>query len=227
MKFILCLMRNRLGEYVVSEEGGRLVASVLFAITFMATFCNYGIAQKLLDSEWVTIQSYNFPDRYIRHRNYLGELTTVKSNLDTLDSTFKVVKGLAGRGTVSFESKNYPGYYLRHHNFRIKLHKLDGSDLFRQDASFIRKTGLAIGLWNVPIDESLTSYESVNYPGFYIRHRADNNAEEASKVFHLYIEKYVRSDSIDPSHPKDAEARFRRDCTFKLKSRLFPPPKLN
>jgi len=60
------------------------------------------------------------------------------------------------------------------------------------------------------MDMSLTSHESVNYPGYYIRHRANNAAEEANKEFHLYIEKYVKSDSLDPSNPGTAETRFRR-----------------
>lgn len=212
-----------------SETKGLLTASLLFIAIFMAAFCSdttaqdsiSTTAQDSISSDWIAFQSYNFPDHYIRHRNFLGELTTVKSTLDQLDSTFKVVNGLAGHGTVSFESRNYRGYYLRHHNFRIKLQQLEGSDLFRKDASFIGRTGLAIGLWNTPIDESLTSYESVNYPGYYIRHRANNAADESNKEFHLYIEKYVKSSSIDPSNPGAAETRFRKDCTFIKKNRWF------
>lgn len=164
---------------------------------------------------WVRLESYNFPNRFIRHRNYLGELTPVESTLDRLDSSFRIVRGLAGTGTISFESKNFPTYYLRHHHFRIKLHKLDSSPLFRQDASFKSRSGLALGLWNVPLDNTLNSYESVNYPGFYIRHRADNPAEETNKVFHLYLDKYVRGRDLDSSRPAQSVARFRRDATFR------------
>jgi len=121
--------------------------------------------------EYLSLRSYNYPNHYIRHRNYLGEITTISSQLDFDDSSFKMVKGLAGSKTVSFESKNYPGYYLRHQGFRIKLHRPDGSDLFRNDASFKVAHGLADSSWN--------SFESVNYPGYFLRHRN----------FQLYIER--------------------------------------
>jgi hypothetical protein len=90
--------------------------------------------------------------------------------LDIDDSSFRIVKGLAGVDTISFESRNYPGHYLRHQGFRIKLHRPDGSELFRNDASFRVVKGLA--------DTSWRSFESVNYPGYFLRHRN----------FQLYIE---------------------------------------
>lgn len=118
-----------------------------------------------------SIQSYNYQDHYIRHRDFLGEITRISSDLDRKDATFKVVPGLVGGSSVSFESANYPGYYLRHQGFRIKLHKFSNDNLFRQDASFMIRPGLADGSWS--------SFESVNYPGYYIRHRN----------FHLYLER--------------------------------------
>jgi hypothetical protein len=63
---------------------------------------------------------------------------------------------------VSFESVNYPGHFLRHNFFRIKLHPNDGSDLFRQDASF--KPSL-------PGPQGGVNFESVNVPGHFIRHQ--------------------------------------------------------
>ena len=66
------------------------------------------------------------------------------------------------RGAVSFESVNYPGTYLRHQNFRVKQQRYDGSELFRNDASFYQRSGLGT---------AGHSYEAVNVPGgFYIRH---------------------------------------------------------
>jgi hypothetical protein len=79
--------------------------------------------------------------------------------------------GLADSQLVSFESVNYPGHYLRHQDFRLKLQKSDGSQLFRQDATFKLGPGLADGSWS--------SFESINYPGHFIRHRN----------FHLYLER--------------------------------------
>jgi hypothetical protein len=118
-----------------------------------------------------SLQSYNYPNHFIRHANFLGEITPISSDLDRKDSTFRIVAGLADSRHVSFESLNYPGHYLRHQDFRLKLQKFDGSQLFRQDATFKMVPGLADGSWS--------SFESVNYPGHYIRHRN----------FHLYIER--------------------------------------
>jgi hypothetical protein len=118
-----------------------------------------------------SFQSYNYQSHFIRHANFLGEITPVSSDLDRKDSTFRIVAGLADSRYVSFESVNYPGHFLRHQDFRLKLQKFDGSQLFRQDATFKMIPGLADGSWS--------SFESVNYPGHYIRHRN----------FHLYLER--------------------------------------
>src|SRR5688500_18929012 len=62
---------------------------------------------------YATLQSFNFPDRYVRHANYYGEITGVSSEAERKEATFHIVPGLAGQGTVSFEAVNLPGYYLR------------------------------------------------------------------------------------------------------------------
>jgi len=112
----------------------------------------------------VSLKSYNYPDRFIRHQNYEGVLTTVQSRLDIKDSSFHVRAGLAnGRGTISFESVNYPGYYLRHQNYQLKLHKYQRTDLFHKDATFVKRRGLK--------DHHFSSFESVNFPGYFIRHQ--------------------------------------------------------
>ena len=114
--------------------------------------------------------SYNYPEHFIRHQNYLGEISKISSDLDKKDATFRIVRGLAGTCN-SFESVNYPGYYLRHQNYRVKLNKAENNDLFQKDATFCMRDGLA--------DTELISFESYNYPDHYIRH----------KNYHLYIEK--------------------------------------
>jgi hypothetical protein len=86
---------------------------------------------------------------------------------------------------VSIESVNYPGYYLRHQNFRVQLHKSDGSQLFKDDATFKIKPGLADAAW--------VSLESANYPGHYLRHRN----------FHLYLEQ-----GADDLFKKDSTFKF-------------------
>lgn len=114
----------------------------------------------------LSFSSVNFPGRYIRHRNSLGEITGVFSNLDRADATFLVRPGLNGSPiAVSLEAVNYPGHFLRHQNFRLKLHAYDGSQLFRNDASFLNNDG---GAWE---GNAQMSFESVNFPAHFIRHR--------------------------------------------------------
>ncbi|MBI1211196.1 MAG: hypothetical protein GC190_07015 [Alphaproteobacteria bacterium] len=71
----------------------------------------------------------------------------------------------------------------------VRLDQFSGDDLFRQDASFYVRPGLA--------DGSLASFESVNYPGYYLRHRN----------FHLFLE-------------QGSDELFRSDATF------YPEPGL-
>ena len=110
----------------------------------------------------VTLQSLNYPDLFICHRNYLGEIAAINNDLDRQNASFRIVPGLANGDMVSFESVNFPGYYLRHQGFRIMLAKFEDNDLFKQDATFKRVQGLA--------NSSMVSFESINYPGYYIRH---------------------------------------------------------
>ena len=121
-------------------------------------------------SNTVSFQSYNDSDYFIRHRNFLGEVTTISSDLDKKDATFKIVSGLADSKYISFESVNYPNYYLRHEDFRINLHEYSDDELFKKDVTFKKVAGLAESSWS--------SFESYNYPGYYIR----------QKDYQLYIE---------------------------------------
>ena len=130
-----------------------------------------GAGPQAIAGSMASFQSHNYRSHFIRHANFLGEITPISSDLDRKDSTFRMVAGLADSRYVSFESVNYPGHYLRHQDFRLKLQNFDGSQLFRQDATFKMGHGLADGSWS--------SFESVNYPGHYIRH----------KNFHLYLER--------------------------------------
>ncbi|MFF4173261.1 family 43 glycosylhydrolase [Streptomyces sp. NPDC001744] len=108
----------------------------------------------------VRLSSYNFPDRFVRHREFRARIERDVSPL--ADSQFRVVTGLAGNGTVSLESANFPGHYLRHRNFEVWLEKADSTALFRADASWTARPGLS--------DPAGVSYESSNFPGRYMRH---------------------------------------------------------
>ena len=134
-----------------------------------------------------SFQSVNYPDRFIRHKGFLGYIDPIGSDLDRKDASFVLAPGLADQRYFSFRSVNYPDHYLRHQNFELKLHKPDGSDLFRNDTTFRIVQGL--------YGEGGVSFESVNYPGYYIRHQN----------FRLFI------------HRADGSELFRKDTTFMLK----------
>ena len=118
-----------------------------------------------------SFRSWNFPDHYIRHRDDLGRIDKIVAadKLGRKDGTFRIVPGLAGP-CRSFESVNYPGHFLRHQDYRVKLAPRANDELFRRDATFCVRTGLA--------NSQARSFESFNFPGRYIRHRD----------FHLFVE---------------------------------------
>ena len=114
-------------------------------------------------ADMVSLRSLNYPARYVRHRNFLGELSEVSTDLTRRDSSFVLVPGLADTSGVSLLASNFSNYYLRHQGFRLKLQLLSNDDLFRRDATFHIVPGLA--------DATKLSLRSVNFPNHYIRHR--------------------------------------------------------
>jgi hypothetical protein len=132
----------------------------------------------------------NFPGLYVRHTNFLGEISPVTTELDVQDATWRVVPGLADPHMVSFESFNGQRQYLRHQNFEIKLHAPDGSDLFRNDATFF----MVPGLWDV----STVTIRSKNFPDRALRH----------KNFKLWI------DAANSGGPYEADASWRLQPAF-------------
>lgn len=107
------------------------------------------------------LQSFNFPDRYVRHADFD---VRIDQNITGPDAQFRLRPGLAGSGTVSFESVNYRGYFLRHANNDFQLVRNDGTAQFAADATFRQVAGLADPTWS--------SFQSYNFPDRYIRHYA-------------------------------------------------------
>jgi len=143
-----------------------------------------------------SFRSWNYPDRYIRHRLSLGYIDPIieRDKLGRKDATFRLVPGLAGR-CRSFESVNYPGHFLRHQNYRLKLAKKTDDQLFKEDATFCIVGGLA--------NSEGSSFESVNLPKHYIRH----------SNFELWLGK------------SDGSPLFKKDATFSISRPLtvYPP----
>lgn len=103
----------------------------------------------------------------IRHRDFVAFVEPVSASSAAgvkSDAAFVVRSGLASRSCVSFEAANLPGYYLRHVDFRVFLQRLDGSALFRADATFCPTTGFG---------GQHTALKSYNFPNHYLRHDAN------------------------------------------------------
>lgn len=182
-------LRTHNGKYVCAEGGGgRELAANRSTIGPWETFT----LVEMEKAGQITLQSFNYPDRYIRHRNFLGEVTVVGTEMDQRDAAFRIIPGLAEqqypslqKEYVSLQSVNYPGYYFRVQDGMIKLDKYRDEDLFKKDATFRLVPGLADRAWS--------SFESLKSPGHYIRHRN----------LKLYLE-------------KGDDELFRKDATFKV-----------
>jgi hypothetical protein len=164
-----------------------------------------------MDMPYLALKSMNFPDRFIRHQNFLGELSQIQSDLDRQDATFWIQDGVRFGDIVMLSSVNFPLHAFRHQDFRLKLHQKNlghlnpppelGSShsetpeerLLREDSSFFLVPGLA--------DSALVSFRSFNFPDRFIRHRD----------FHLFVE------------PVDSDLA-RRDATFSFEAPFVVPP---
>jgi hypothetical protein len=116
----------------------------------------------------VEFRAFKPRNHFIRHRNFLGELTRKSGPAE--DFLFALVA--RGHGRVALRSKNFPKLFLRHRDFRVRLEGPSGTNdqLFANDATFLLVPGLA--------DSNGISFESLNFRGRYIRHRD----------FHLFVE---------------------------------------
>ncbi|HVQ93038.1 MAG TPA: alpha-L-arabinofuranosidase B [Mycobacteriales bacterium] len=106
----------------------------------------------------------NSTTRYIRHQNNNAITSVVaagSSAVDRSDATWIVRRGLANNSCVSFESRNFPGDFLRHSNFQLFRQPMDGTALFRSDATFCPQAGRS---------GQGTSFASLNFPTRFLRH---------------------------------------------------------
>ena len=179
----------------MTQARGR-VAAILVGLTALVIGASTALPEGRAQEEKKrlgSIQSFNYPKTYIRHRDGLGFVTEISTELDRKDASWHLGPGLAGPQTVSFRSVNSPKQYLRHQEGRVKLHALEEAELFKQDASFKRVNGLAKGGW--------VSFESVNFPDHFIRHKDGE----------LWVEK------------NDGSELFAKDATFRIVDPFFKP----
>ncbi|MFC4533825.1 AbfB domain-containing protein [Sphaerisporangium dianthi] len=112
----------------------------------------------------------DYPGLCVRHAYFQGELTRCpgQASRDTPDFYFRAVRvqGSPDLYRLAATNRNLPGHYLRHQNFAIVLSKTPqrpskAYDLFMRDSAFYLRPGLS--------GEGI-SFESFNFPGWYIRH---------------------------------------------------------
>ncbi|WLW53427.1 sigma-70 family RNA polymerase sigma factor [Streptomyces sp. YU58] len=109
------------------------------------------------------LESVDQPALYVTYAGdfaTLGPVSSAGSAQARQRVTFTVVRGLADTRCVTFRAAD--GRYLRHHYLRLRLSTNDGSELFREDATFCARPGAVAG--------SVTLHAH-NYPGSVIRHR--------------------------------------------------------
>ncbi|XP_013402028.1 uncharacterized protein LOC106167719 [Lingula anatina] len=111
---------------------------------------------------FVRLRSQNYPDyTWGLHPN--GD-AYIKQGFS--GNVFHIVPGLTGQpGTVSFNSVDYPCSYLRHYGYFVNLESSKNprnAHIFDKDATFYPRPNRFI--------PGYTAYESVNYPGHFIRH---------------------------------------------------------
>ncbi|KND41580.1 MULTISPECIES: AbfB domain-containing protein [Streptomyces] len=110
-----------------------------------------------------SVQAVNYPDRYWHLSNGAIRLDSVGSysgGETREDSSFKVVSGLAKSSCYSFKMAD--GRYVRHQSFRLRVSGNDGSELFRQDATFCPMQS--------PYSDAVM-LQAVNYPDRFLRHK--------------------------------------------------------
>lgn len=105
----------------------------------------------------ISFRSKNYPLQFINVLNNKA-FTRVFDNLNNAfnkSATWIPRKGLADANGVSFESYSNRGQYLRHYNYLLQINRPDGSQPYRDDATWyphvfkecIYHTRLATGLW--------------------------------------------------------------------------------
>ncbi|MEU9957071.1 AbfB domain-containing protein [Streptomyces sp. NPDC050982] len=125
-----------------------------------------------------SVQAVNYPDRYWRIERDSVRLDQVgsRSSSRTRDqATFKVVPGIADSSCVSFSLGD--NRYLRHYQFRLRADRHNGSELFKQDATFCPRPSSF---------NDAVMLESYNYRGRFLRHRNFEIRLESSDNSHLY-----------------------------------------
>ncbi|HEV8566134.1 MAG TPA: AbfB domain-containing protein [Actinoplanes sp.] len=150
-----------------------------------ATFC----ARPGLSGGGTSLEASNMVGYYMRHRNAEVWMDQNTGGSYNDDATWNVVGAwwksgadlpVGQRRSFRVTTPGYDTRYLRHRDGLARTDVIDsGSPLLdRQDATFIVRAGFA--------DPTCYSFESVNYPGQYLRHsgyRLQKSSNDGSTIF--------------------------------------------
>lgn len=131
----------------------------------------------------ISLRSVNYPANYLTNVGGTIRLIAPANASDRQQATFRQVPGLAGQG-VSFLSSSAPNQYLRHQNFQIWQQTNDNGDLFKNGATFHQRNALSASCGCGTA--TCASYESIDWPGYYLRHQGFDLYIDASDGSDLY-----------------------------------------
>jgi hypothetical protein len=182
-----------------TEQGGwtatrlrSLLALCALAVGFLVALPDSAAHAASLPTGARSLESVNYPGRFIRTVDSLGRLepvTAASTAQIKRDATYTIVNGLASPACYSLQTRD--GLFLRHRDWRLRVDANTGEPAFRADATFCPVDGSVDG------SVSLVSY---NYPNHRLRHRD----------FALWLETYQDT------------AVFRADSSFRLAAPWAP-----
>lgn len=132
----------------------------------------------------MSFESQSLDGFYIQYTKDTVKLAQVLTKLDRDDATFEVVPGLTGSG-ISIKAVNEEHHYLRPVHDKLVVNRLELTDEFKKEVSFLVRPGLT------KASRGYVSFESLQHPGKFLRHE--------NFVFFLR----------EPSNPDDDRFSFR------------------
>jgi hypothetical protein len=125
-----------------------------------------------------SLESVALPGQYVTYAGdyaALQQVSATSSDQVRRQATLTVVKGLADPSCVTFRAAD--GRYLRHMMLRLRLNNDEGTQLFREDATFCPRAGAVTGS---------VALQSHNYPGSVLHYRSGAiylDGSDGSKAF--------------------------------------------
>jgi non-reducing end alpha-L-arabinofuranosidase len=147
-----------------SDSTENSVQANIVAVGYAVTSLVSGPAVSVGSSISFQVTTPGYTTRYLAHSGSTVNTQIVSSSSSSAlkgSASWIVRAGLGNSGCVSFESKDTPGNYIRHYNFQLQLAGNDGSQTFREDATFCPQAGKS---------GKGSSMRSWNYPTRYFRH---------------------------------------------------------